>query len=90
MIKYYNEKNINIGGIVCDNGGNYKKMRKLIAEKYPNLITLHCHSHLINLLVKDIMNFNKFQEVMNKSIQIVKYFNYSKNNLYRLRKIQQR
>jgi len=40
--------------IVTDNGSNFKKACKLLAEEYPHIVWQPCLAHTINLILKDI------------------------------------
>jgi hypothetical protein len=45
-----------------------------IEEKYPNIVCLRCNSHIINLLIKDILCFDEIKAIVNNAKSIVIYF----------------
>jgi hypothetical protein len=42
--------------IVTDNASSMVNARKLISEKYPHIVNMHCIVHFVNLITKDILS----------------------------------
>jgi hypothetical protein len=47
---------------------------RIIEENHPNIICLGCNSHIINLLIGDILKIEEIQVVVNNAKMIVNYF----------------
>jgi hypothetical protein len=45
-----------ISAIVTDNASSMVNARKLISEKYPHIVNMHCIVHFVNLITKDILS----------------------------------
>jgi hypothetical protein len=42
--------------IVMNNASSMVNARKLISEKYPHIVNMHCIVHFVNLTTKDILS----------------------------------
>ncbi|EPQ49944.1 hypothetical protein GLOTRDRAFT_23281, partial [Gloeophyllum trabeum ATCC 11539] len=59
-----------------DCGGEALKMRRLLRERFPWIVTVECWAHQINLIVGDYFKLNvPYVKVMDKAIEVVKWFN---------------
>lgn len=58
--------------IIGDNAANMKAAFTLINEKYPNIVTLGCLSHLLHLLCLDILQCTSIQNFLSHATEIVK------------------
>jgi len=59
---------------VTDNAVNMKKLRENIVEKYPNIISLRCIPHFVNLVTQDIMKHEWARTVLKKCQSLVSFF----------------
>ena len=60
--------------IVSDAGANIQNARKLIAEKYPNILNVRCIAHSINLISKDICNTPFANKILTRCNTVVTFF----------------
>ncbi|EXX67902.1 hypothetical protein RirG_110040 [Rhizophagus irregularis DAOM 197198w] len=60
--------------IVSDAGANIQNAHKIITEKYPNILNVHCIAHSINLISKDICNTSFANKILTRCNTIVTYF----------------
>ncbi len=60
--------------IVSDGGANIQNARKIITEKYNNILNVHCIAHLVNLISKDICNTPFANQILTKCNTIVTFF----------------
>jgi hypothetical protein len=51
-----NTYNVSVIGVCTDNGGDARKMRRLLLALMPWLIVLVCWAHQINLIVGDYLS----------------------------------
>ena len=63
--------------IVSDNGSNVASARKIITQKYPNMINIRCIAHCINLISSDIIKIPQVKSLIKRANIITKYFKYS-------------
>lgn len=63
----YNKK---VFAICTDNENKMKKMRELVSEKYPHIITYGCSAHYLNLVEKEVTP----KTVLKHIIEIQKFF----------------
>ncbi|OCB91120.1 hypothetical protein A7U60_g1637 [Sanghuangporus baumii] len=67
-------------GITSDNTGNTSAAHRLIQDAYPWIIILPDPCHHLNLLCKDIGNFDAFKDIISQIQRIVQYFHKSTNS----------
>ena len=60
--------------IVTDAGANIQNARKIITEKYPNILNIRCIAHAINLISKDICNTSFANQILTRCNTIVTFF----------------
>lgn len=68
--KIKQEYDTKVFAICTDNEAKMRKVRRLITEKYPDMITYGCNAHYLNLLQEDVSN----QQVMKHIVEVQKYF----------------
>jgi hypothetical protein len=60
----------------CDDGGDVRKLRRLLVTPMPWLIILLCWAHQINLIVGDLLCLNiPFLECVPEALEIIKWTN---------------
>ena len=60
--------------IVSDNAANMVLAKKIITEKFSNIIPLRCIAHHINLLTSDIMKLEFAKDTINKVCKIYYFY----------------
>ena len=60
--------------IVTDAGANIQNARKIITEKYQNILNIRCIAHAINLISKDICNTSFANRILTRCNTIVTFF----------------
>lgn len=63
-----------IFALCTDNAANMKLSWKKVREKYPHILTYGCVAHSLNLLLKDIMHLEFFNNVYHQARQVIKFF----------------
>nr|VVW60408.1 unnamed protein product [Nymphaea colorata] len=63
----------NVVQIVTDNGSNYRKAKRILEGKYPNIFTTSCAAHCIDLMLEDIDSLEDVKNIMCKARQAVKF-----------------
>jgi hypothetical protein len=76
-----------ICSVITDNAANMKKAWELIEDKYSHIFANGCAAHMLNLLVKDILQLPLFQSTFEKSVELVKHIQSSQELLFRFRTI---
>ena len=61
--------------VVSDAGANVKNARKIITEKYSNILNIRCIAHSINLISKDICNTPFANKILTRCNTIVTFLN---------------
>src|SRR6266498_2931146 len=74
--------------VITDTASVMKAAWKIIEGKYSNIICLGCNSHIINLLIGDILKINKIKVIVNNTKMIVKYFRSHIQAAAKLKRIQ--
>jgi hypothetical protein len=69
--------NENFVAIVSDHGSNVASARRIITEKYPNIINVRCIAHCINLISSDIIKIPQVKDLVRRANIITKFFKYS-------------
>lgn len=59
---------------VTDNPTTMRKVRRLIATKYPHIITLPCFLHKLNTIIGKILDFKPIKADLSRVAKIVSYF----------------
>lgn len=68
--------NVSIIGVCTDNGGDARKMRRLLLDLMPWLIVLVCWAHQINLIVGDYLSLQiDFLTCLPKAFSVIKWMN---------------
>ena len=60
--------------IVSDAGANIQNARKIITDKYQNILNIRCIAHAINLIFKDICNTSFANQILTRCNTIVTFF----------------
>jgi hypothetical protein len=60
--------------VVSDAGANIQNARKIISEKYPNILNVRCIAHSINLISKDICDTPFANKILTRCNTIVTFF----------------
>ena len=60
---------------VTDDGPDGKRARGLLAKSHPHLIVSVCWAHQINLVVGDYLKGSGFLKVIERALEVVKWFN---------------
>jgi len=63
----------NVVQIVTDNGANYKKACKLLIAEYTHITWQPCAAHTINLIFKDIGEFQEVDKVVQSAKRISRF-----------------
>lgn len=63
--------------IVSDNASNMVQAKRLVQEKYTNIIPVRCISHHINLLSTDICKLSFAESVLKNCMKLVRFFKMS-------------
>jgi hypothetical protein len=58
--------NENFVAIVSDHGSNVASARRIITEKYPNIINVQCIAHCINLISSDIIKIPQVKDLVRR------------------------
>ncbi|CAG8465618.1 3017_t:CDS:1, partial [Funneliformis caledonium] len=74
--------------VITDTTNVMKAAWRNIEEKYPNIVCLGCNSHIINLLIKDILCFDEIKAIVNNAKSIVIYFRSHLQAAAKLKRIQ--
>ena len=59
---------------MSDNASSMIKAKKLINEKYENIMPICCIDHQINLITTDICKLTFAQDLLKKCMKIVRFF----------------
>ncbi len=71
-----NTYEVTIIGVCTDNGGDARKMRRLLLNLMPWLIVLVCWAHQINLIVGDYLSLRiDFLTCLPKAFSVIKWMN---------------
>ncbi|CAB4484763.1 unnamed protein product [Rhizophagus irregularis] len=60
--------------VVSDNASSMVKAKKLVNEKYENIMPIRCIDHQINLITTDICKLPFAEDLLKKCMKIVKFF----------------
>ncbi|KAH9808064.1 ribonuclease H-like domain-containing protein [Melampsora americana] len=63
-----------IGGIVTDSPTPMVKLRRLVKEEFPHVITLACCLHVFNLIAKKCLDHPDMKETVNNDKVLVNFF----------------
>ena len=74
--------------IITDTASVMKAAWKQIEEKYSNIVCLGCNSHIINLLIGDILKIKEIKDIVDNSKIIVNYFKSHVQAAAKLKRIQ--
>ena len=74
--------------VITDTASVMKAAWRIIEENHPNIVCLGCNSHIINLLIGDILKIEEIQVVVNNAKMIVNYFKSHVQAAAKLKRIQ--
>ena len=74
--------------VITDTASVMKAAWKIIEGKYSNIVCLGCNSHIINLLIGDILKIDEIKVVVNNAKMIVNYFRSHIQAAAKLKRIQ--
>ena len=74
--------------VITDTASVMKAAWRRIEEKYSNIVCLGCNSHIINLLIGDILKINEIKTVVDNAKVIVNYFRSHVQAAAKLKRIQ--
>ncbi|CAB5095217.1 unnamed protein product [Rhizophagus irregularis] len=74
--------------VITDTASVMKSAWRRIEEKYSNVVCLGCNSHVINLLIGDILKIDEIKTIVENSKMIVKYFKSHVQAAAKLKRIQ--
>ncbi|CAB5380851.1 unnamed protein product [Rhizophagus irregularis] len=60
--------------VITDIASVMKSAWRRIEEKYSNVVCLRCNSHVINLLIGDVLKIDEIKTIVENSKMIVNYF----------------
>jgi hypothetical protein len=60
--------------IVTDAGANIQNARRIITDKYQNILNIRCIAHAVNLISKDICNTTFANRILTRCNTIVTFF----------------
>jgi replicative superfamily II helicase len=60
--------------VVSDNASSMVKAKKLVNEKYENIMPIRCIDHQINLITTDICKLTFAQDLLKKCMKVVRFF----------------
>jgi hypothetical protein len=60
--------------VVSDNASSMVKAKKLVNEKYENIMSIRCIDHQINLITTDICKLTFAQDLLKKCMKVVRFF----------------
>lgn len=66
-----------IGCLVTDDAGNFARARRILAFRWPKIIFQFCLAHQVNLIVKDVLKNNEFQNIAVAAAKVINVFNAS-------------
>ena len=62
---------VKVDHLVTDGASNMKRMREIVQQSVPHIVTYHCQPHLLNLLAKDVQKMQ--QANIGKILTVLKY-----------------
>ncbi|GBC39217.2 zinc finger BED domain-containing protein 1-like [Rhizophagus irregularis DAOM 181602=DAOM 197198] len=74
--------------VIMDTASVMKSAWRRIEEKYSNVVCLGCNSHVINLLIGDVLKINEIKPIVENSKMIVNYFKSHVQAAAKLKRIQ--
>jgi len=60
--------------IVLDNASNVMAARRIVTQKYPNIININCIAHCINLISSDIVKITQVKYLVKCCNILIKFF----------------
>ena len=60
--------------VITDTASVMKAAWRIIEESYPNIVCLGCNSHVMNLLISDILKIDQIKSVVENAKKLVNYF----------------
>lgn len=74
--------------VITDTASVMKSAWRRIEEKYSNVVCLGCNSHIINLLIGDVLKINEIKTIVDNAKMIVNYFKSHVQAAAKLKRIQ--
>jgi hypothetical protein len=75
--------------VITDTASVMKAAWRIIEEKYPSIICLGCNSHILNLLISDILKIDQIKTIVESAKKLVNYFKAHVQAAAKLKRIQQ-
>lgn len=89
IIKQMEIININkFSAVITDTASVMKAAWKIIEERHPNIVCLGCNSHVMNLLISDILKIDQIKSVVENAKKLVNYFKAHVQATAKLKRIQ--
>ncbi|CAB4404540.1 unnamed protein product [Rhizophagus irregularis] len=63
-----------VSALVTDNAANCVKVRKIVMNQFPNIIDLWCIAHFVNLVTKQIMEYDLAKITISSCNQITSFY----------------
>lgn len=82
MIESLKEKKIVVNCICTDGSTTMKKARKIICNENKKIVNIRCCAHLLNLVLKDILNIQNFHSAAKNAVELSKFFTRSSAKYY--------
>jgi hypothetical protein len=74
--------------VITDTASVMKAAWRIIEQKYPNIICFGCISHIMNLLIKDIIKIHEIKFIVDDAKDITKYFKSHTQSMAKFKRIQ--
>lgn len=74
--------------VITDTASVMKAAWRIIEEKYPSIVCLGCNSHIMNLLIGDILKIDQIKSVVENAKKLVNYFKGHVQAAAKLKRIQ--
>jgi ribose 5-phosphate isomerase RpiB len=74
--------------VITDTASVMKAAWRIIEENHSNIICLGCNSHVINLLIGDILKINQIKTIVDDAKKVVNYFKTHTQAASKLKRIQ--
>jgi hypothetical protein len=74
--------------VITDTASVMKAAWRIIEERYPSIVCLGCNSHIMNLLIGDILKIDQIKSVVENAKKLVNYFKGHVQAAAKLKRIQ--
>jgi hypothetical protein len=65
-----------VSSVVTDNAANMQAAWELIEDNYPGIFANGCAAHVLNLLVKDILEIEEYEKTLQEAVDVTKFIKY--------------